>query len=230
MAVELAPSPVSSQSPQDTDKLRQVFTSIGPESCPSYYNFHMHTVFSDGRMQPEQLAEQAVRRGLRGFAITDHHNTGGFRQARRWLQENAPDNAPHLWSGVEINAGLLNCEVHILCYGFAPDHSTMQPYVQGHSVSDHRYAAGAVIEAVHEAGGLTVLAHPSRYRQPVTELVPEAARLGIDGIETYYAYENPSPWRPSPKQTAIARELGERYELFHTCGTDTHGLSLLQRL
>ncbi len=230
MAVDLAPLQASPQSPQDVHKLQQVFSTTDVESCPKHYNFHMHTVFSDGRMRPEELAEQAVRNGLRGFAITDHHSTGGFRQAQLWLKENAPAEAPHLWSGVEINAGLLNCEVHILCYAFNPAHSAMQPYTQGHSVTGARYTAGAVIQAVHNAGGLTVLAHPSRYRQPAVELVPEAARLGIDGIETYYAYDNPSPWRPSPKQTAIAHELGERYGLLHTCGTDTHGLSLLQRL
>ncbi|MGF1536871.1 MAG: PHP domain-containing protein [Elainellaceae cyanobacterium] len=230
MAVDLAPPQALPQSSQDVRKLRQVFSATGPESCPQHYNFHMHTVFSDGRMQPEQLAEQAVRNGLSGFAITDHHSTGGFRRAYQWLKENPSDAAPHLWSGVEVNAGMLNCEVHILCYAFDPDHSAMQPYTAGQSVTGDRYAAGAVIQAVHDAGGLTVLAHPSRYRQSVVDLVPEAARLGIDGIETYYAYDNPAPWRPSPKQTAIAYELGERHGLFHTCGTDTHGLSLLQRL
>jgi len=230
MAVDFVPPQRSPKSPQDIHKIRQVFSTVGPESCPKHYNFHMHTVFSDGQMQPEQLAEQAVRAGLSGFAITDHHSTSGFLKAQQWLMDNASADAPHLWSGVEVNARLLNCEVHILCYGFDPDHSAMQPYIRGQSVSGDRYAAGAIIKAVHSAKGLAVLAHPSRYRQSAAELIPEAVRLGIDGIETYYAYDNPSPWRPSPQETAIARELGERYGLLHTCGTDTHGLSLLKRL
>ena len=124
MAVDLATLSTSTEPAQDTRKLRQVFASTTPESCPNHYNFHMHTVASDGRLQPEQLAEQAVANGLSGFAITDHHSTKGFRRAQRWLKDNTtPAARPHLWSGVEINAKLLNCEVHILCYGFDPEHS-----------------------------------------------------------------------------------------------------------
>ncbi|MEO0408255.1 MAG: PHP domain-containing protein [Cyanobacteria bacterium P01_A01_bin.135] len=236
MAVDLATLsksiPSSSNQPaQDIHKLWQVFASTTSESCPSHYNFHMHTVASDGRLQPEQLAEQAVMNGLQGFAITDHHSIGGFLRAQEWLAQNAANaERPHLWSGLEINAGLLDCEVHILCYGFDPDRSALQRYTQGHSVAGVPYRAESVIKAAHEAGGLAVLAHPSRYRQPAATLIPEAARLGIDGVETYYAYDNPTPWRPSPKRTALARELGDRFGLLHTCGTDTHGLSLLRRI
>ncbi|MGB3614824.1 MAG: PHP domain-containing protein, partial [Elainellaceae cyanobacterium] len=97
MAVDFAPPQASSQSSQDIQKLRQVFSSISVESCPQHYNFHMHTVFSDGQMQPEQLVEQAIRNGLRGFAITDHHSTSGFRRAQQWLRKNARADAPHLW-------------------------------------------------------------------------------------------------------------------------------------
>ena len=211
MAVDLATIAPSTEPAQDVRKLRQVFASTTAQSCPTHYNFHMHTIASDGRLQPEQLAEQAVANGLSGFAITDHHSVAGFRSAQRWLENyTSPAARPHLWSGVEINAGLLNCEVHILCYGFAPDSDAMQPYLQGHSVTGDRYRTEAVVKAVHKAGGLAVLAHPSRYRQPAALLIPEAARLGIDGVETYYAYDNPRPWRPSPKRTALARELAPK--------------------
>jgi hypothetical protein len=74
------------------------------------------------------------------------------------------------------------------------------------------------------------LAHPARYRISHDQLIPEAARLGIDGVETYYAYNNPQPWKPSPKQTQEIEQLSKTYSLLNTCGTDTHGLSLLQRL
>jgi predicted metal-dependent phosphoesterase TrpH len=74
------------------------------------------------------------------------------------------------------------------------------------------------------------LAHPYRYRRPPEELIPAAADLGIDGIETYYAYNNPDPWKPSPVQTQQVKHLSEACGLLLTCGTDTHGLNLLQRL
>jgi hypothetical protein len=233
MAVNLAQGSVASAA-QDSAALRQVFTRITAESCPHFYNFHMHTVFSDGRLKPEQVMEQAIEIGLSGFAITDHHSVNGFRQAQEWLIERqAPGSEatlPHLWSGVEINADMLADEVHLLCYAFDPDHEMVQPYLQGKTTTGEHYSAARVIAAVRQAGGLVILAHPSRYKRSIAELVSEAARLGVDGIETFYAYNNPSPWKPSPKETQMAYELSQTYGLLNSCGTDTHGLNLLQRL
>jgi len=236
MAVNLAQGCVPSAA-QDATALRQVFASLTAGSCPKSYNFHMHTVFSDGRLLPEQLMEQAIAIGLKGLAITDHHSVDGYRKAQHWLDswqrspENPqPDAAPMLWTGVEINASLLNTEVHILCYAFNPDHAEIQPYLLGKESSGQYSPAAQVIGAIHQAGGIAVLAHPVRYKRSPTELIPAAAQLGIDGIETYYAYNNPSPWQPSPKETQQVLELANADQLLSTCGTDTHGLSLLQRL
>lgn len=242
MAVSLTQG-VNAQSSetQDAASLRQVFQSITAESCPRSYNFHIHTVCSDGRLQPEQLIDQAIAIGLSGLAITDHHSTGGYFQAQRRLSALQPEwgdevenpaskPLPHLWAGMEVTAELLADEVHILCYAFDPAHPDLRIYQQGQSVEGEARQAGRVIAAVHRAGGLAVLAHPARYKRSPQELIPAAADLGIDGVETYYAYNNPSPWQPSPRQTEEVRQLGDRLGLLHTCGTDTHGLDLLQRL
>lgn len=226
---------------QDTHVLRQVLASLSATSCPRQYNFHMHTTCSDGRLNPEQLMEQAVDIGLRGLAITDHHSTKGFHRAQRWLethgeayaQERRPSgdvSLPHLWTGIEISAGLMDDEVHILCYGFNPHATELKPYVQSTTPTGQHYSAASVIEAAHAAGAVTVLAHPARYRRSPDELIARAVELGIDGVEAYYAYNNPDPWTPSPKQTADVKTLSDRYGLLNTCGTDTHGLSLLKRL
>ena len=237
MAVNLARSSVWSAA-QDRASLKTVFETIHVESCPSSYNFHIHTVCSDGKLQPEQVIEQAIAIGLQGLAITDHHSVNGYRKAQRWLENwlwssfdtPRPETAPTMWTGMEINAEMLGTDVHILAYAFNPDHVALRPYQQGATVSGDAYQAGSVIAAIHEAGGLAVLAHPVRYRRSPVELIPEAARLGIDGVEAYYAYGNPFPWTPSPNQTELVHSLGAAHGLLNTCGTDTHGLSLLQRL
>lgn len=215
---------------QDATTLRQIFSTLTAESCPHFYNFHMHTLHSDGRLQPHQIMEQAIAIGLKGLAITDHHSVAGYRQAQQWLDQQVDPPAFTLWTGVEINAHLLDTEVHILCYAFDLDHAALQPYLLGKELTGQYAPAASVIEAVHAAGGLTVLAHPVRYKRSPQELVPAAAQLGIDGIETFYAYNNPSPWRPSPQETQQVLALGRSHQLLNTCGTDTHGLSLLQRL
>lgn len=79
-------------------------------------------------------------------------------------------------------------------------------------------------------GGLAVLAHPARYRRSPEDLIPAAAALGIDGVETYYGYDNSDPWKPSPKQTEEIRHLADLHGLMHTCGTDSHGFKISKRL
>ncbi|MBD6617363.1 PHP domain-containing protein [Komarekiella sp. 'clone 1'] len=217
-----------------TELLKQVFQNIDAQSCPRLFNFHMHTVYSDGRLQPNGLMEQAIAIGLEGFAITDHHSIAGYQLAQTWLEDwkwnNPGARTPHLWSGVEINANLLDIEVHILAYAFEPEHSSMKPYLQKKATTGKEYQASNVIAAVHEAGGLAVLAHPARYKRSHFDLIPAAAQKGIDGVESFYAYNNPNPWQPSALESQQMQELAGEYSLFNTCGTDTHGLSLLQRL
>lgn len=228
MVVNIAPTCASKT------LLKEVFQNLDAQSCPKNYNFHMHTVYSDGKMQPSELMQQAVNIGLKGLAITDHHNIGGYQAAQKWLEDwkwnNPSANVPYLWSGVEINANLLNVEVHILGYAFEPEHPSIQPYIRGKAVTGSEYEAVNVIAAIQEAGGLAVLAHPARYKKIHFDLIPAAAELGIDGVESFYAYNNPKPWKPSFTQSKQVQQLAAEHGLYSTCGTDTHGLSLLQRL
>lgn len=214
--------------------LKQVFQSIDAHSCPKSFNFHMHTVFSDGRLQPNVLMEQAITIGLKGLAITDHHCIDGYKVAQNWLEDwkwnNPSAKVPHLWTGVEINANLLNVEVHILGYGFSAEHPSMEPYIKRKATTGEDYQVANVIGAIHQAGGLAVLAHPARYRRTLFDLIPAAATAGIDGVETFYAYNNPNPWKPSVTESKQVQMLAGEYGLYNTCGTDTHGLSLLQRI
>ena len=232
----------------------QVAQGLNPESCPHTYNFHLHTTCSDGRLSPQAVIDQALAIGLQGLAITDHHSLAGYRQAQAYLEtrqletrqlatrqlatqqamgeSNSGSRLPRLWSGTEITARLLDTDVHILGYGFDPEATALAPYCAGYerNPTGEAFGAAAVIAALQEAGGWAVLAHPARYRQSPEELVPAAVALGIDGVESFYAYDNPSPWRVSPSQTLRVSGLAAAHNLMQTCGTDSHGLSLLQRL
>lgn len=219
---------------QDTQTLKAVWAEIRADSCPYHYNFHLHTTASDGQLPPEKLLEQAIAIGLKGLAITDHHTIEGFRVAHNYLQtlqEQYPRRQfPHLWIGTEITANLHNVEVHILGYGFDSEHRSMRNYLTGETPRGEKSLASNVINAIQQAGGLAVLAHPSRYHRSADQVIPQAALLGIDGVEVYYAYGNPKPWLPSPLESQQARELALAYSLSTTCGTDTHGSNLLQRI
>ncbi len=224
---------------QDIFYLKSVWETINATSCPRSYNFHLHTIASDGRLTPVELVRQALNYGLRGLAITDHHSVDSFRQAEQYLsnlskldRDNSANlvNLPHLWTGTEITSKLQSVEVHILGYGFDPEHSAFSSYLQGEKPQGTAALAKNVINSIHQAGGLAVLAHPERYRRSAEQLIPAAVESGIDGVETYYCYSNPQVWQPSPGKTEKVRSLAEKYCLFSTCGTDTHGLDIVQRL
>jgi hypothetical protein len=86
--------------------------------------------------------------------------------------------------------------------------------------------AEAVVSAIHQAGGLAVLAHPARYRLGHGVLIEEAARLGFDGGEAWYDYDMNPTWKPSPLICeSIDRQLAN-LGLLRTCGTDSHGIDL----
>lgn len=221
MVISLDSPLVASATRQD---LINAWQQITPTSCPLSYNFHLHTLCSDGSLYPTEILDQARQLGLQGFTITDHHSVEGYDILRPYLRP----GDPQLWTGVEITADLLGVEVHILGYAFDPDHSALQPYLQGITVREAR--AASVIHALHAAGGLVVLAHPFRYGYSGEELIGAAVQLDIDGIEAYYAYKNSSPWEPTPDRTAEAERLALEYRLHKTAGTDTHGLDITRRI
>ena len=147
---------------------------------------------------------------------------------RAWLdnQRAARVTVPTLWSGMEISCLLKGCLVHVLALGFELGHSALEPYNRGDAVVGESLQADSVVKAIHEAGGLAVLAHPARYRLGHDLLIDEAARLGFDGGEAWYDYDMQTVWAPSPMICeAIDRQL-ENLGLLRTCGTDSHGIDL----
>lgn len=71
------------------------------------------------------------------------------------------------------------------------------------------------LAAIHEAGGIAVLAHPFVYGG--LELAEELIPLGLDGIEV---------WHPScsPEQTAELESFACEHGLLMTGGSDFHGM------
>ena len=212
----------------ESHPLRSVLEQVGPESCPGHFNFHCHTLCSDGSLDPLELISQASERGLTNLAVTDHHSSHAHAPMTAWLnaQKASGRTVPTLWSGMEISALLKGCLVHVLALGFRLDHPALQPYNLGDAAVGEALRADVVVKAIHAAGGLAVLAHPARYRLSHELLIDEASRLDFDGGEAWYDYDMSNRWAPSPLICdAIDRQLAN-LGLLRTCGTDSHGLDL----
>jgi len=215
----------------DLHPLREVLLRVRPESCPTEMNFHCHTICSDGSLEPEELIAQASEIGLQHIAVTDHHNTQAFQRMAEWRSVRLDQgfSCPTLWSGIEISCLLNKCLVHVLALGFEIGHPALNPYVHGDAATGAALRADAVRRAIHEAGGLAVLAHPARYRLSYTELINAAAELGFDGGETWYDYEWQNNWQPTPLICEAIDHQLQDLGLLRTCGTDTHGIDLKGR-
>ena len=208
--------------------LAAVLEQVGPSSCPTDFNFHCHTVCSDGSLDPLELIEQASDRGLSHLAVTDHHSVLAHAPMHAWLKQrrDSGDKVPTLWSGMEISCLLSGCLVHVLALGFELNHPALRSYGRGDAPVGEALRIEAVVSAIHRAGGLAVLAHPARYRLGHAELIAAAADLGIDGGEAWYDYDMQTRWSWSPVVCeAIDRRL-KNLGLLRTCGTDSHGLDL----
>lgn len=73
-----------------------------------------------------------------------------------------------------------------------------------------------IIDYIHSAGGVAVLAHPSVY--DTIPAIPNLIKAGLDGIECNYP-------RGSEEIRKQLEEYVEKYNLLKTGGTDFHGYS-----
>lgn len=87
-------------------------------------------------------------------------------------------------------------------------------------VEKFRFSPQEVITAIHEAGGVAVLAHPfTLFKDPSAKLDPYLgvlAGIGLDGLEVMYSSY-------SEEQNRTYRELAEKYHLLPSGGSDFHG-------
>ena len=73
-----------------------------------------------------------------------------------------------------------------------------------------------MIEGIHEAGGIAVLAHPGANLKGRENLLEELAVLDFDGIEVFSSYHNEI-------QENYFLEAAGRFGKLVTCGSDFHG-------
>ena len=211
-------------------ELIELTSKIDKYSCPHIVNFHCHTKFSDGSMSPEDLLDQAFNNKLQFLSITDHHSI----MAHKYISQNNllnkyPINTLNLIPGIEINCLLKGCLVHVLGLGIDINSEALYPYILGESPIGNDLQIKSVTKAIEEAGGLSFLAHPARYRIPFYILIPEAYKSNVNGIEVWYDYNLNKTWQASDFICNEINKLTETYSMLKSCGTDTHGYSLLGR-
>ena len=81
-------------------------------------DLHMHTVYSDGRLTPEQLIDMRVSEGYELLAITDHDGIGGSVKGAPYAEKLG---VKYIY-GIEFDSeDELGKDIHMLGYGFDPE-------------------------------------------------------------------------------------------------------------
>lgn len=89
-------------------------------------NLHCHSHFSDGELSPEVLADRLATAGVVYASLTDHDSIEGLNRFHTALKRR---NIGFL-SGTEISTQFHGREIHILAYGFDPQHLEFRTTLQ----------------------------------------------------------------------------------------------------
>ena len=153
-------------------------------------DLHVHSERSpDGRMGPEDIARRAMEKGLQAVALCDHGTGPSFPEA---------PNGFVFIPGVEL----------------ATERGHLLGLFVEKPVSGGTFAES--VRAIHEAGGLAVMAHPFEHRRDgraLDDILPL-----LDGIEVINARAD----RKNRCANRMAAELADRTGLLYTAGSDAH--------
>ena len=204
--------------------LRELFLSFNREDFYSKVNLHIHSNFSDGKEDFDKLVEQAKKLNMKYIAITDHNCVLGHKQTKY-------KNDEILIKGVEFDCFYKMSLLHILGYGIDVENEKINALCAKNEKEQKDDVVRLfksrhpkkVIDAIHSAGGLAVLAHPCCCNViNLDNFVSKLKKLGLDGIETYYPYDR---FRGIVKFSSRKEPyiLAQKYDLIQTGGSDEHG-------
>ncbi len=204
--------------------IREILESFSGEDFENGVNLHIHTTFSDGRSTPQEIFAQAKELGLRKIAICDHNTVNAY------LADDTLKNEMII-PAIEYDCWIMGCLVHILGYGI----DVLNPKIQklcaktkaGTEADVVRLFSfrdpQKVINAIHDSGGVAILAHPACcWVWSLECLVKKLIKMGLDGLEVFYQYRRHRSVIKFHTNSEVAR-LADKYNLLKTGGTDEHG-------
>lgn len=207
-----------------TKDYKELIKSFTKEDYEKDVNLHIHSTFSDGRVGAQELVDEAKQKGFRYIAISDHNTINAYLKTDILKEE-------MVIPAIEFDCWYGTVFLHMLGYGIDVNNKELQSLCaktkRGTEADWVRIFSfkhpKKIIKAIHNAGGLAVLAHPACCFTPsLDRLVRNLKKLGLDGIEVYYPYARHRKIVKFHK-SKIADKLGTKYDLIKTGGTDEHG-------
>lgn len=210
---------------ENSTNIKDLISSFKPLDYFDFVNLHIHSKYSDGKADFLDVLNQAKKLGYRKIAICDHNTVKGHKI----YQDDV------LIPAVEFDCWCGYVFLHLLAYGIDVNNHVLDEFMaknkRGTEADIVRIFAKRdvtkLISAIHEAGGIAVLAHPACcWALNLDKFVGKLVSMGLDGIEVYYPYR---------RHRAIIRfatlrqikDIAAKYNLIVTGGTDCHSRNIL---
>lgn len=185
-------------------------------------DLHIHTTCSDGEGNWKQVVNSAKSKGYKLIAITDHNTV----EAHKYIQDEI------LLTGVEFDCWYGYVFIHLLAYGIDINHPSLIPFLASSKAETEsvilrlfpKRNIKKLIKAIHEAGGIAVIAHPACcWAINLEKLVRKLISIGLDGIEVFYPYPRFRRFAKFHSSEEVVKIADKYPELIKTGGTDFHG-------
>lgn len=210
---------------EEKQDIRELIKSFDPIEYFDYVNLHIHSKFSDGKAEFEDIIQQAKELGYKKIAICDHNTVEGHKLYQDEV----------LIPAVEFDCWCGYVFLHLLAYGIDVNNPVLDEFMaksKSETEADivrifAKRDIKRLIDAIHEAGGIAVLAHPACcWALNLDKFVGKLVSYGLDGIEVHYPYR---------RHRAIIRfaslrqikDIAEKYNLIITGGTDCHTRNIM---
>jgi len=167
------------------------------------FDLHLHSKYSaDALPKPESISRETLRKGLKGFAITDHCNTGAFKEFKQ-LQKK--DKNLLVVFGEEVK--ILENERFVgelLCY-------FLQEEIKPASFEE-------IIDNAKKQNALVSIAHPFDFSRNGFEKDLGKEFRKVQAIEAF----NARAYTASANDKAL--DFAEKHSFPFTAGSDAHSL------
>ena len=190
-------------------------------------NLHIHTVFSDGLAEAENIVKQAKEKGYKKIAVCDHNTVDAYLKTDILKEDIViPAVEFDVWCGYVF--------MHLLGYGIDVNNEDLKPFfakTKKETEADivrifSTRNIKKLITAIHAAGGIAVLAHPACcWALSMDRFIKKLISYGLDGLEVYYPYQRHRGIIKFRTARHIEK-LADKYNLIKTGGTDLHTRNL----
>ncbi len=209
---------------ENNQEVKDLINSFKEDEYFDFVNLHIHSKYSDGNADFEDIIRQARELNFRKIAICDHNTVEGHLKYTDKI----------LLPAVEFDCWYKFVFLHIIAYGIDVENPVLNKFYaktkRGTEKDIVRIFAHRnlqkLIEAIHQAGGIAVLAHPACcWAINLDKYVGKLVDIGLDGIEVYYPYQRHRRFFKFHSAREV-KEIAEKYNLIKTGGTDCHSRNI----